>query len=35
MPCQARRLAAMFVENFRAFEDRVSENVRAAAPRAG
>jgi phosphoenolpyruvate carboxykinase (ATP) len=30
---QARRLAAMFVENFRAFEDRVSEKVRAAAPR--
>jgi len=32
---QARRLAQMFVDNFRAFEDRVSEAIRAAGPRPG
>jgi phosphoenolpyruvate carboxykinase (ATP) len=32
---QARRLAQMFVDNFRAFEDRVSEAIRAAGPRLG
>jgi phosphoenolpyruvate carboxykinase (ATP) len=31
---RARQLADMFVENFKQFEDRVSEGVRAAAPRA-
>jgi phosphoenolpyruvate carboxykinase (ATP) len=30
---QARKLAQMFVDNFRAFEDRVSDSVRAAGPR--
>ena len=30
---QARQLADMFVENFKQFEDRVSESVRAASPR--
>ena len=30
---RARQLADMFVENFKQFEDRVSKNVRAAAPR--
>jgi len=32
---QARRLAGMFIENFRAFEDVASPGVRAAGPRAG
>jgi phosphoenolpyruvate carboxykinase (ATP) len=31
---RARQLADMFVENFKQFEDRVTEGVRAAAPRA-
>ena len=31
---QAAKLAAMFVENFKAFEDGVSADVRAAGPRA-
>jgi phosphoenolpyruvate carboxykinase (ATP) len=31
---QAARVAAMFVENFKAFEDGVSADVRAAGPRA-
>jgi phosphoenolpyruvate carboxykinase (ATP) len=31
---QARKLAAMFVENFKEFEPEVSEAVRAAGPRA-
>jgi phosphoenolpyruvate carboxykinase (ATP) len=30
---QARKLAGMFADNFRAFEDRVDEGVRAAGPR--
>ena len=30
---QARKLASMFVENFKQFEDRVSDGVRAAGPR--
>ena len=30
---QANRLAEMFVENFRQFEDGVSDEVKAAAPR--
>jgi phosphoenolpyruvate carboxykinase (ATP) len=32
---QARKLAKMFVENFKEFEDQVAEEVRAAAPRVG
>jgi phosphoenolpyruvate carboxykinase (ATP) len=32
---QARQLAEMFVENFRHFEDGVSEDIRAAGPRLG
>ena len=32
---QARKLAAMFVENFKTFEDRVSPAIRAAGPRLG
>jgi phosphoenolpyruvate carboxykinase (ATP) len=32
---QARKLAEMFVENFKTFEDRVSPEVRAAGPRLG
>ena len=32
---QARKLAAMFVDNFKAFADGVSEDVRAAAPHPG
>ena len=30
---QARKLAAMFVENFRQFEDGVGDDVKAAAPK--
>jgi phosphoenolpyruvate carboxykinase (ATP) len=30
---QARKLAAMFVENFKTFEDRVGPDIRAARPR--
>ncbi|MBN1994836.1 MAG: phosphoenolpyruvate carboxykinase [Anaerolineae bacterium] len=32
---QARKLAAMFVENFKEFEDQVSDKVKAAAPNIG
>jgi len=32
---QARKLAEMFIENFRQFEDGVSSGVRAAGPKAG
>jgi phosphoenolpyruvate carboxykinase (ATP) len=32
---QARRLAEMFAENFRGFEEGVSEEIRAAGPRLG
>ena len=32
---QARKLAGMFVENFKAFEDLASEEIRAAGPRIG
>jgi len=32
---QARKLAGMFVENFRGFEDRVTPEIRAAGPRIG
>ena len=31
---QARKLAAMFIENFKQFEDQVSEEVRRTAPKA-
>ena len=31
----ARKLATMFVDNFRQFEDGVSEEIRAAGPRLG
>ena len=32
---RARELAQMFIDNFKRFEDRVSEGVRAAGPRVG
>jgi phosphoenolpyruvate carboxykinase (ATP) len=32
---QARKLAGMFIDNFRAFEDGVSEAIRSAGPKTG
>ena len=32
MNAQAHKLAAMFADNFRSFEDKVSDEVRAAGP---